>query len=157
MVIEGELTTAAGRRIPVVFQTLDAKPGTLPAAAGASGWLAPITDLLRVPVGPGPGRVLFLRAQRLIEHLDPGDTVETNTLVVAIPPGATSIADLRIYLHVDAQTSTKPLYEARAATGAWRALGSVVVGTIAADLEQVAPAGEAGGLARLDGRFLLQR
>ncbi len=156
MVFEAKVTTAAGRAISLVFQTQEVQAGQLPPATEAAGWLESPTDKLMVKVVPGAGRVFVLRAQRLLDHLDPGDTVETSTLLVAVPDDARGPMDARWYLHVDPMNPTKPLYEARAVAGAWRKNGPFTSGKMSAELAQVAPAGDDGGWVRIEGRLHLR-
>ena len=156
MVVEATVTTEGGRTIPLVFQTdsrLDAT--SLPPSDTAPVWIDPVTNTLTARRSPGSGRVFVLRAQRLLEHLNPGDTAETSTLLVEVPRSGASIDGLRVYLHVDARTSTKPLYEAQALTGQLRRVGNATLGEFQAALVQRAPEGEAGGWVRLSARMLL--
>ena len=156
MVVEATVTTEGGRTIPLVFQTdsrLDAT--SLPPSDTAPVWIDPVTNTLTARRAPGSGRVFVLRAQRLLEHLNPGDTAETSTLLVEVPRSGASIDGLRVYLHVDARTSTKPLYEAQALTGQLRRVGNATLGEFQAALVQRAPEGEAGGWVRLSARMLL--
>ena len=156
MVVEATVTTEGGRTIPLVFQTdsrLDAT--SLPPSDTAPVWIDPVTNTLTARRSPGSGRVFVLRAQRLLEHLNPGDTAETSTLLVEVPRSGASIDGLRVYLHVDARTSTKPLYEAQALTGQLRRGGNATLGEFQAALVQRAPEGEAGGWVRLSARMLL--
>ena len=156
MVVEATVTTEGGRTIPLVFQTdsrLDAT--SLPPSDTAPVWIDPVTNTLTARGSPGSGRVFVLRAQRLLEHLNPGDTAETSTLLVEVPRSGASIDGLRVYLHVDARTSTKPLYEAQALTGQLRRVGNATLGEFQAALVQRAPEGEAGGWVRLSARMLL--
>jgi len=157
IVVEATVTTEDGRPIPLVFQTrarLD--HSVLPPSNTASGWIDPLTNALTVHGAAGPGRVFVLRAQRLLEHLSPGDTVETATLLVETPREGARIDALRVYLHVDARTSTKPLYEAQSVTGQLHRAGNVTLGEFQAALVQRAPEGESGGWARLSARILLE-